>query len=52
MIRKIIVAALFIFFMVIFYNTFMKDTLGGFFRKYLGQVDFLGKKIPEYKTGR
>lgn len=50
MIRKIIILGLTILAAFIFYKKFMADTMESFFRRHKGNVDFMQKKIPDYKA--
>jgi len=50
MLKKIVILALVIFAAAIFYKKFMADTFEPFFRERRGNVDFMQKKIPDYKV--
>ena len=50
MIRKIVILGFIILVALVFYNKFMADTLEQFFGRHRGNVDFLQKKIPDYKV--
>jgi hypothetical protein len=47
MFKKIIIAALLIWGLILFYQKFMAPTLDPFFEKYRGKVDFFGVSLPE-----
>lgn len=50
MIKKIIILGLIIWVVFIFYKKFMAGTLRPFFKQHTGNVDFLQRKIPDYKV--
>lgn len=49
MIRKIIILGLIGMALLIFYKKFVADIMEPFFRKNRGNVEFIQKKIPDYK---
>ncbi len=50
MIKKIIILGLIIWAALIFYKKYMAGTLKPFFKQHTGNVDFLQRKIPDYKV--
>lgn len=49
MIRKIIILGLIAAGLFFFYKKFMAGTMEPFFKKHTGNVDFMQKKVPDYK---
>lgn len=46
MIKKIIILALILWLVFLFYKKYMADTFEPFFRKHVGNVDLFGLKCP------
>ncbi len=51
MIKKLIILALIIWGLFVFYKKFMAGTMDPFFKKHTGNVDVLQQKIPDYSGG-